>query len=437
MSETLARRNRLAEDLVLPVLLFAGLGAMTWAVRGCSGYGGSAGCVFAGVTWGAAWWFIARENGDARPRPYASGWIILALTLGIGFSGARGWMQWPSFFEGHLQTNYAKGEYVPISRAYGFLWLFIAGVPWAGLGACLLAWCGTGSRVGWNGWVGRIGCGISMAWLALALFDALPSVFLPLYSSMAERYHDFEANPNLRRLINDNRAAVMHMGLYLGFLLAEAFRKDWRNVKLILTVGLVNGVGWAICQNWKWALGLWPDLHFNWWRCWESSGGISIGVAYGIAYYLVNQPREDKEPSLSDGCPNLERAGVYLGLLLGLGLSIRSGLKGWANIYLGNEEYWSGVLSMIARPTMLVGAVAIVIWIWRNPLPKDFKGDVFPHAYKLIWLVLIVQNVLAQLVTGPHTEWTEMTFKGYYAMLFLLTAYLIHRFHAMKARIRL
>jgi hypothetical protein len=44
----------LAHNLVLPTLLFAALGGMTWAVRGCSGFGAVAGCIFAGVTWGAA-----------------------------------------------------------------------------------------------------------------------------------------------------------------------------------------------------------------------------------------------------------------------------------------------------------------------------------------------------------------------------------------------
>ena len=58
---------------------------------------------------------------------------------------------------------------------------------------------------------------------------------------------------------------------------------------LISTVGLLNGLGWALFQNWRWASGLWPDAHFNWWRCWESCGGISIGAAYGVAYYLVNR----------------------------------------------------------------------------------------------------------------------------------------------------
>ena len=40
-------------------------------------------------------------------------------------------------------TDYGAGEFVPISRTYGFIWLFIAGMPWAGLGACMLAWCGS------------------------------------------------------------------------------------------------------------------------------------------------------------------------------------------------------------------------------------------------------------------------------------------------------
>ena len=423
----------LTHDLVLPTLLFAALGGMTWAIRGCSGYGGSMGCVFAGVTWGTAWWFIARDPSGKQSRRYTSGWIILALTFGIGISGARGWMQWPSFFEGHLQTNWAEGEFVPISRAYGFLWLFIAGVPWAGIGACMLAWCGSQRRTRIWHWGLRIACGIAGVFVARVLFDNFPEVFLPLYKTMKSQYQDFEANPNLRRLINDNRAAITHLGLYLGFLAYEIGRRDWKNVTLILTVGLVNGLGWALCQNWRWASGIWPNANFNWWRCWESSGGISIGVAYGVAYFLVNRRRSEETQRVSVR-PNLERFGAYFGLLLGLGLSIRSGLKGWANIYLGNEDYWSQVLWRIFRPSMLVCLVLMVIWIRMRPVPRSGQGDVFPHAYRLIWLVLITQNVLAQLVTGPFSEWNETVFNIYYVLLFLLSAVIVCHFQFVKTR---
>src|ERR1041384_2201979 len=132
-SSTPISRRDLAHDLVLPTLLFVALGAMTWAVRGCAGAGGMNAQVAPGLTWGAAWWFLANDRQGAGSRRYNSGWILLALAAGFAIAGERGWMQWPSFFDGQLTINYAKREFVPISRAYGFLWFFIAGSAWAGL----------------------------------------------------------------------------------------------------------------------------------------------------------------------------------------------------------------------------------------------------------------------------------------------------------------
>jgi hypothetical protein len=155
---------------VLPTLLFASLGGMTWAVRGCSGFGAVAGCVFAGVTWGAAWWFVAQSPDGERRRRYDSGWIVPALTIGVGLSGDRGRMQWPHFFDGRLMTDAGRGAFVPIPRAYGFLWMFLAGVPWAGLGACLLAWCGSLRTTRWWHWALRVAChAYGLMWLVLVV----------------------------------------------------------------------------------------------------------------------------------------------------------------------------------------------------------------------------------------------------------------------------
>jgi hypothetical protein len=497
-----SRPRDFAHDLFLPTLLFAALGGMTWAVRGCSGFGALDGCVFAGVAWGAAWWFIARDPGGQQSRRYASGWIILALTVGIGLSGDRGWMQWPSFFNGHLQTNSPAGRWVAIPRMYGFIWLFLAGVPWAGIGACLMAWCGSRRPTRAWQWALRLACGFGVSSLALFLFNHFPEFFLPFYKSLKAQYLDFESNPNLRRLTNDNRAAIRHLGLYVGFLLFEVGRKDWKNVKLILTVGIVNGLGWAAWQNWQWAASVWPGASFNFWRCWESSGGISIGIAYGLAYYLVNGRMSAEEkalqgrglangqlnlewlvvylgllsamglffiealhgwwgavyfglagvfgvgyyllhrlpekglagPAWPTEDPNLERLGAYLGLLLGLGMSIRNGLKGWFNIYKGNEEYWDGVLWNIAGPLMLLCLIVIVVRILLRPLPRAFQGNAFPHAYRLIWLVLIVQNVIAQLITGPLSSWQEVAFNIYYVLLFFISATILYHFQYLKVR---
>ncbi len=111
---------------------------------------------------------------------------------------------------------------------------------------------------------------------------------------------------------------------------------------------------------------------------------------------------------------------VYAGLLVGLGLSIRNGLKGWANIYLGNEKYWGHVFSLIIGPMILLGLVLAAVWVRLRPPAKDYGGEVFPHSCRIIWLVLITQNVIAQLVTGPLTAWTETVFSIYYVCFFSL-----------------
>jgi hypothetical protein len=605
-------RRDLANDLVLPTVLFAALGAMSWAVRGCRGFGGGAGCIFAGVLWGAAWWYCARDPAREQSRRYASGWIVLALTLGMGIAGQRGWMQWPHFFVGQLSTNWDKQEFVPISSGYGFLWQFLSGVPWAGLGACLVAWCGARRETRVWHWMLRIACGLGVGAAARALFDHYPQCFLPLYSSLESRYQDPVANPGLQRLINDCGAALTHLGYYLGFLLFEVVRRDWKNVVLILTVGVVNGAGWAALQNWKWAPGVWKDANFNWWRCWESSGGISIGVAYGIAYFLVNRPMSEEErvvlvsrralagpnfewlltfsgltavlsvfvgglvggrgsigvgglnlppqvggflrdhldawgslyfavvllfgaayyyrcrgtaadelpkgrggkaliantelgalllvaaliaplfagselrrsfldlirlvrpeasagPRPTEGAmafrilyvafvttlglawylvrrkafdeerrrgtpdvgdPNVERLGLSLGVLAGLAVSLVHGLNGWFGIDRGDPR--GPVLWHVLGPVYLLGLVAILARILFRPLPRDFRGNLHPQAHGLVWLVLIVQNAIAQLVTGPPSQWNEMAFSIYYVLLFIITGVIV--FHISSRR---
>ena len=536
-------RLDLTHDFFFPTLLFAALGGMTWAVRGCSGFGAVAGCIFAGVTWGAAWWYLSQNPTGEPPRRYNSAWIIVALTIGIGISGSRGWMQWPSFFEGRIQLDTPHGKFAPIDKSYGFLWLFIAGVPWAGIGACALAWCGSlrETRV-WH-WAIRIACGVGAATLARRYFDAHQDLFLPLYHSLQAQYHQPRANPNLQRLIGDCRSAIVHLGYFTGFLLYELGRRDWKNAVLIFTVGMVNGLGWAVCQNWKWANALWGTDTFNFWRCWESSGGISIGIAYGLAFFLVNRGMSQRERAIIESrprtegrsfewmliycgltffvslymreqmdkwggiylsivlavgaiyyfvhCPSIEWVGVviagtliaaefgtrqqlnqyglailggamavgavwmlirrkyflderesyrtepdyriqrwavYLGLLLGLGLSIRNGLKGWFNIYRGNERYWSQILWHYLGPTYLVMLILLGILVLSQRSRRR------PAAYAWIWIVLIVQNIIAQLITGPLTQWKETAFSIYYLLLFLITAVIVIHYRLLGSR---
>jgi hypothetical protein len=205
-------------------------------------------------------------------------------------------------------------------------------------------------------------------------------------------------------------------------------------------VGIVNGIGWALCQNWRWAAHVWPQTSFNWWRCWESCGGLSIGTAYGLAYFLVNRgttaQRSSSEEFANSSHPRLERLAAYTGLLLGLGLSVKNGLKGWANIYLGNEEHWNRVLWSILGPLMLGGVLVLIFRQVSQPLKRGPGGDLFPHDHALIWVVLITQNVIAQLVTGPWKVWNELAFSFYYLLLFVISALVVHHFRHRRDPLR-
>jgi hypothetical protein len=646
-----SRRVDLTHDFLLPTLLFAALGAMSWAVRGTAGASAMNAHIAPGLLWGAAWWFVARQPSGHQSRRYASGWVIFALTVGFALAGNRGWVQWANFFDGRLLTNSMRNEWVPISRTYGFLWLFIAGATWAALPACLLAWCAQGRALRAWEWTLRLGCGFGGAYFAWHLFARFPEIFLPKFDEIASRYHDFPSNPNLARLDRDNGAAIRHAGYCLGFLSFEAVRKDWKNVALISTVGLLNGVGWAICQNWKWATHAWPDAHFNFWRCWECCGGISIGAALGVAYLLVNRTRfnstgsrdapvdaawprrawllaaglllllgwtefwpaardlrlgiaertptpdsllgairiaagltfviaalghrllignglgeprhrpivyetlefwsgigltvvfaavireeliagfgdgvrnsqaalldpgnvyfcivlvsccllalnrlQTPRPTLdtansninwlttylslavillagigvnmetwwhaplwfgvvgaafgiaywlfgtsdantTDGDPNLERWGACVGLLYGLGLSLRKALKGGAESYLGNERYWDSVCWNWVALAMLVCLSIGAVWLLRRRLPASDPRDRFPHAAAIIWLVLIAENVVAQVVTGPvfgpRAAWNDFMFNLLYLMLFAVTAVIVYQVQLANRR---
>jgi hypothetical protein len=55
----------------------------------------------------------------------------------------------------------------------------------------------------------------------------------------------------------------------------------------------------------------------------------------------------------------------------------------------------------------------------------------------MVWLMLIAENVLAQVVTGPlfgpKGSWIEFVFSALYVILFLLTATIVFHFQYVKS----
>ncbi len=100
--------------------------------------------------------------------------------------------------------------------------------------------------------------------------------------------------------------------------------------------------------------------------------------------------------------PQTERITLFLIIFLALAISLRNGLKGWANIYLGNEEYWSNLLWFIFLPLIIIGIIIIIIvsYIRQRTNNPQLPTNPFPKYPFIIWTVLLIQNFIAQLITG-------------------------------------
>jgi hypothetical protein len=175
------------------------------------------------------------------------------------------------------------------------------------------------------------------------------------------------------------------------------------------------------------------------------SFGVLIVAAFGIAYYLrsVSAPRAnfetDEMTESAENDPNLERLGACLGLVFGMGLSIKNGLKGWANIYLKEfhkEGYYEAIYWNYIGTFMLACLAAMAIWLLIRPLPRRFRGEVFPHTFGMMWFVLLTQHVIALLVTGPLNQWAEaIQWWIYYLLLFIISATVVGHFQFLKSHI--
>ncbi|GAB4323839.1 MAG: hypothetical protein Kow0069_29150 [Promethearchaeota archaeon] len=401
------------------MLVMTSAGLFGWAVRGSSGYGAVPGCVFAGTLWGALWYLLAREPAEEKRRRYSSGWSVLAVTAGVGVSGMQGWSQWGNWVQGRFYVDWASGQFLPVNPAWGYAWWFVVAVHWGGMGSVFLAW--TGSKVPPNArdWALRLAMGAAGAAVAWLAFEERPDLFLPHYDALDG--YDPAGCVQCVRAYNDCRQALAWLGAYAGFVAHEALRRDWTNVKLILTVGLVTGIGWVAFQFWQFADDWFPGVAFNWWRCWESSAGGVVGLAYGVAFARFNRPAPPGAPPPREQpfsrARNAEKLlGVHGALAVGLTWSFVAGVKGWMNVYLGIDETLWGWAAPAA--TLAVAAWGASCWAnSRDPLAVGDGRDATPHYPALFAVAYALNRELGLQVTGPLNNWVEAAFFAYYLAL--------------------
>jgi hypothetical protein len=327
----------------------------------------------------------------------------------------HGWSQYGTWVQGLF--NYDSLTIIPV---YGYAWWFVAAVPWGATGAVLLSWTRVDQKMSARLWYMRLLFGGAGALIAMALFYALPSLFLPYYGVVP--YGDEDACHDCVDTYNHNLASMIFMGFYLGFLAFEIWRKNWENAKLIMIVGICTGIGWMVFQFWMFAGQWFPGATWNFWRCWESSAGFSIGIGYSIAFMTCNKPSTTVEKNAKHVHPNAERfIGIYLALVIGLTYAITGGIEGAYIIY--DDPSNSLLPQVIAGAGFVTVALILILvtWIRQVKLQKEVSREI--NHDTLAWLYLPIMSaffVVGLAITGFLTSPSERDFFIFYCVLWII-----------------
>ncbi len=412
---------------VFPPVALTCVATFGWAIRGQAGFGAIPGCVFAGTLIACTWYFWStRTTSINSTRPYSSGWTLLALILGIGIEGMHGWSQYGTWVQGKFWVG--GSVYWVMNPAIGYAWLFVAAVPWGATGAVFLTWTRRGDHLSRPLWVFRLTFGGIGLLVALALFLALPSTFLPYWG--VAPYNDLAAWEGCSDTYFQIMQAMMFIGVFLGFLAFEVWRKNWQNVKLVIIVALITGFGWLVAKSWMFADEAFPGVSWNWWRCWEASGGFAIGLGYAVAFLACNKP-QNAHPTQIPATPVVEYhrwqqmferyLGLYAALIIGLIYALTSGIKGIFAIY--DDEDLAGAYRAIAG-IMLGGglAVPVLAGLARQLHENKALDSAEDHAIfgRLYHGLLSILFIIGLLVTGPITSSSELAFICFYIALWAI-----------------
>ncbi len=364
------------------VIIMGFMGAFFWAIRGTTGFGGAQGAALAGLGWAMLWYVFSRIDGNADRRPYGALRVIAAITFGTALGGMTGYGVYTAWIQGTFYLNYPEGAR-DVAAWTGYLAMFICGLHWGGNAGAFLAWCAPRRPLGWRGWCMRLGAGIVGAALAAVVVRVFPQWFLPFY---AEGLYDVEANRTCIRAVGSIRNIGPYVGLFLGFLAFELFRRDLRAVAVMLIMSLGFAVSFSVGGYWHTFHG--SGLALGWWKNWEMSIGLGGGVAYGLVFLLFNRP------TLASARPrpsNTERFwGAGFPLWFVLGSIVANTWQGVVNLH-GFE--WTTTCRVATTLAFLVPAAA-PLFFWMR------KGDdVLPRWAPMNALALII--VAGYIVSLP------------------------------------
>ena len=175
-------------------------------------------------------------------------------------------------------------------------------------------------------------------------------------------------------------------------------------------------------------------LSFNWWRCWESTGGGAIGFGFGIVFVINNKKLKEDDPNQRiqrySKSPNKERLfGVYLSLCFGLVYSINSSIKGNLHIrYPHIPEFDNTQLGWLLP--LVVGSIicwcVLLYYTSKQPyLPNDNRDNVPKFGAIYIGIYILMRELGLQVTYAPEYNFSEIMFLVFYIILGVLDLSLI------------
>jgi hypothetical protein len=421
------RRTRFY-GLWLPMLLFGSIGAIAWAIRGTSGWGGIEGTIIPGMTWGLLWYYLCHRNGiEARGIP-------LWLGLGIALGGELGYGQYVSWIQGKFQVGDAT---IPVAPWNGYAWFVICGIGWGAPGGIALGWA-LSAKASPGRWLVRLLVPLGAACAGWLLVQTCPWSFFPNYS--LGLYAD-KVDHHLIRTVYTNTQNFVVAVWWVATLLVAALQKDRATLTIGAIIGGGFGIGFSLAALWCLGYSYAPG-YIDWWKMWELNTGFNLGLLYVVALYWatgrVDKSHRPNGDPLDEGAakspPNLleRRRGMALILSAGLLLYVLfSGASSNVGVLLGlykesavDQYAWPAARMALFAPAavLILGVCAYqigrLVWLTRTPASRDFEIPRLPE--RMADLMALIALV------GAATIWPSQI-GVLYALFLCLALFAYHR----------
>lgn len=389
-------------ELWLPILLFGSAGAITWAIRGTTGWGGIDGTVVPGLTWAVLWYYLCHRKGiDARG-------VVLWLGMGLALGGELGYGQYTGWIQGRFSVG---DEVLPIASWVGYAWFVICGIGWGAPGGIVLGWA-LGRPATARRWVGRVAFmailiafifNLGSSLLGMGIIDWLGAHFVRwcpglLFPNADLGIYAGELDKHLGRTVYTNTQNFAVLVWWAAAMLAAAFQRDRNTLFAGAVIGGGFGPGFALAAAWCHGYSYAPTA-VDWWKLWELNAGFNLGLLYVVLlYWSIRQldRAEEVGEAPHEAPPATNRSTMLLAL------------AGFVLVFGAGYEYffWTGLAVAAFYIAAMFAATRVAA---GDPDPgalaeRARSTSLIYSAFLLVFLLFHGVSSRAVVLLGIHTD---------------------------------